>query len=142
MIQKDYILRMLEMLAEMLASILNYIKKGEFEKAYTALENAYQTLLKEDSFFFQNIPIEKLTDELIQEHHYTNSHLEILSELFYAEAELQFAKGNKNESLVLYLKSSILFEFLEKATKLFSTERQAKKKSIYKRIAEIKGNKG
>ena len=133
---------MLEILVEMIASILNYIKKGEFEKATVALENTYQTLLKEDSTFFKNIPIEKLTDELIQEHNYTNGHLEILSELFYAEAELLFARGNNIESLVLYIKSSILFEFLEKETKIFSAVRQAKKKSIYKRIAQIQGNKG
>jgi len=142
MIQKDYILRMLELLMEMIASILNFIKKGEFEKASIALENTYQTLLKEDSTFFKNIPIEKLTDELIQEHNYTNSHLEIVAELFYAEAELQYAKGNKEESLVLYLKSSILFEFIDKETKLFSMDRQAKKKSIYKRVAQIQGSKG
>jgi hypothetical protein len=33
MYQKDYILRMIEMLGEMIAGILGLIKKGEFEQA-------------------------------------------------------------------------------------------------------------
>jgi hypothetical protein len=40
MYQKDYILRMLEMLATLIAGILGLIKKGDLQQASHALENA------------------------------------------------------------------------------------------------------
>ena len=57
MYQKDFILRMIEMLAELIAGILGLIKKGDFQKASQSLESAYQDLLKEDSTFFNKIPL-------------------------------------------------------------------------------------
>lgn len=137
MYQKDYILRMLEMLADMISSILGYIKNGKFKRASQAIENAYQTMLKEDASFFQNIPVDQLTSRLIQKHHYTNGHLEILAELFLAEAELKFAKDKKAKSIELYSRSIILFDFLEKATKIYSEERKSKTNTIRKKITEI-----
>jgi hypothetical protein len=46
MYQKDYILRMIEMLGDLIAGILGLIKKGEFEKAADKLENLYLGMLK------------------------------------------------------------------------------------------------
>jgi hypothetical protein len=138
MYQKDFILRMIEMLGELVAGILGFIKKGEFPKATKALENAYYDFLKEDASFFRRIPKEKLTDELIGEHNYTNGHLEILAELFYTEAELQFAKGNKYESITFYEKALHLFEFIEQETETYSLDKKTKMETIQNRISELK----
>ncbi len=137
MYQKDYILRMVDMLMEMISLILGYIKKKEFKQATIALEYAYQTLLKEDASFFQNISIENLTENLMQQHHYTNGHLEILAELFFLEAELKFAEEKNDRSLELYKKSLILFEFIEKATKSYSVDKQNKMNTMKARISSI-----
>lgn len=137
MYQKDYILRMLEMLAEMIGAIMSLISKGKYGPATKALENAYQTLLKEDASFFQIIPTNKLTEKLLQEHHYTNGHLEIPAELFLAEAELQFSQGKKEKSIELYEKSLVLFEFLEKERKTYSDPGSSKIDSIKGKIKEI-----
>lgn len=78
MIQKDYILRMIEMLGDLLAVILGLVKKGDFERATESLNQIYYDMLKQDAAFFRTIPESQLTDKLLNEHNYTNGHLEIL----------------------------------------------------------------
>lgn len=138
MYQKDYILRMLEMIAELVAAILGFIRNGKIEKATQTLENAYQDFLKEDAAFFRNIPKEKLTDKLLEEHNYTNGHLKILGELFLAEGELLSAKDKMEDSLSFYEKSLLLFEFTEKESNSFSLDKHAKITSIKEKIALLK----
>jgi hypothetical protein len=138
MYQKDFILRMIEMLGDLIAGILGLIRKGDFQKASQSLENAYYDFLKQDASLFRCIPKEKLTEELIHKHNYTNGHLEILSELFYTEAELKYAKGDRSISLEFYEKALLLFEFVDKESKLFSTDKQSKILNIQNRIAQLK----
>ncbi|MBN2350578.1 MAG: hypothetical protein JXJ22_17200 [Bacteroidales bacterium] len=137
MYQRDFILRMIEMLGELIAGILGLIKKGNFQKASQSIENAYQELLKQDASYFNKIPYNDLTDTLIREHNFTNGHLEILSELFYAQAELSYAQGNYNESLEFYQKSLILLKFIIKELKIFSFEKQSKIDHLQNRIDEL-----
>lgn len=136
MIRKDYILKMLEMLADLVAGIIGMIKKGDFQKATESIDQTYQDLLKQDAAFFSKIPLEDLTDKLIQEHHYTNDHLEILAELFYAQAELAYAENKLEESVLFYRKSIALLDFVIKESKTFSVEKQAKIDYMQNRIEE------
>ena len=138
MYQKDFILRMLEMIGDLVAGIFGLIKKGEFQQASQSLNNAYFEFLKNDAALFRSIPKEKLTDELVREHNYTNDHLEILSELFYAEAELLFAKESHPDSLEYYEKTLVLLEFVNKESNSFSIERQSKTGLIQDRIVQLK----
>jgi hypothetical protein len=134
MYQKDYILRMIEMLGDLIAGILGLIKKGEFEKAADKLENLYLGMLKEDSAFFRDIPIDELTDRLLHLHNYTNGHLEVLAELLNAEAELCLAQGNKTGSLEYSRRSLRLFEFIDAEYKTYSQDRIDKIAAIRNRI--------
>ena len=137
MYQKDYILRMIALLMKFLGELLGLIKKGDLKEAEEKLEGSYNTFLKEDAAFFQNIPAGQLTQKLLHEHNYTSSHLEILAELFNAEAELRLARGDKAESLKFSGKSLILFEFVDKEYKTYSEERIRKMEAIKKRISEL-----
>lgn len=139
MYQKDYILRMLEMFAQMIAGLLGLIRDGHINQASQTLENAYQDFLKNDASLFRKIPTEELTETLLREHHYTNDHLKILSELFFAEGELQLAKGHNVDSLTFFKKALILFEFVEKESRSFSIEGPTKKSMIEGRINYVKG---
>jgi hypothetical protein len=138
MYQKDFILRMIEMLADLIAGILGLIKKGDFDMASQRMERAYTDFLKQDASFFNNIPKEQIVEKLLQEHHYENGHLEILTELFYAEAELMVAKNDQKGSLEFYEKALLLHTFVEKETGTFSMERQTRLSLINGRIAQIK----
>jgi len=124
MYQKDYILRMIEMMGELIAGLLGLIKKGEYQQAQQSIENAYYAFLQQDASMLQNIPVEKLTDTLLLEHNYTHGHLEILSELSFAQAELYLAQGKAKDSMPFYEKSLVLLSFTEKASKSWSAEKQ------------------
>jgi hypothetical protein len=125
---------MIEMLGDLIAGILGLIKKGEFEKAADKLENLYLGMLKEDSAFFRDIPIDELTDRLLHLHNYTNGHLEVLAELLNAEAELCLAQGNKTGSLEYSRRSLRLFEFIDAEYKTYSQDRLDKIAAIQNRI--------
>lgn len=129
---------MIEMLGDLIAGILGLIRKGHFEQASQALENAYYDFLKQDAAFFRMIPKEKLTDDLINKHNYTNGHLQILSELFYTEAELLFSENKQGRSLEYYEKALILMEHIDKESKTYSSDSNSKIAIINNRIAQIK----
>jgi hypothetical protein len=137
MYQKDYILRMIEMIGDLLAAILGLIKKGDYKRASEQLGKIYYDMLKEDATFFRAIPARELTNKLLKEHNYTNGHLEILAELFNTEAELELAQGNKSDSQEYFEKSLMLFEFLDREQKILIPTRIKKMDAIRKRIAEI-----
>ena len=126
MYQKDFIMRMIEMIADLIALILGLIKKGNLPQATKLLDNAYREFLKKDASFFRSLSKDKLTKELLTEHNYTNDHLKILSELFFAEGELNIEKGDKENGLSYYEKSLILLEFTEQNSNSFSLSNQSK----------------
>jgi hypothetical protein len=140
MYNRDYVLRMIEMIGDLIAAILGRIRKGEYENASEQLSNLYYDVLKEDASFFRNLPEEDLTANLLRDHNYTNGHLEILAELFNAEAELSQARGQNPESLTYSRKSLILFEFIDAEQRTYSLERINKMESIRKRIEMLMKN--
>ena len=135
MYQKDYILRMIEMIGDLIAVLLGLIKKGDLEQAEKILERGYFELLRRDASFFQLIPKEQLTDKLLGDHHFTNGHLEVLSELFFAEATLSEAQKKLNNSLICYEKAFVLLEYLEQEDKTWSEKREERINLLKERIA-------
>lgn len=139
MYSKDFILRMIEMLGDLIAGILGLLKEGKTEEAKEKLDNAYSDFLKEDAAFFRDIPIENLTHKLLNEHNYTSGHLEILSELFCAEAELQAANNKKVSAREYFQKALVLHEYIVKESNSFSFEQQNKISSLKRKIEELGG---
>jgi len=137
MFQKDYILRMIEMIGDLIAAILGLIKKGDLEQAEKMIERGYYELLRRDASFFQLIPKEHLTDKLLGDHHYTNGHLTILAELFFAEAIVSKASDKRDNSRVCFEKSLLLLEFLEQADKTYSEKRIERMNQIKEQLAEL-----
>jgi predicted translin family RNA/ssDNA-binding protein len=137
MFQKDYILRMIEMIGDLIATLLGLIKKGDLEQAEKILERGYMELLRKEAAFFQAIPKDQLTTLLIEEHNYEHGHLEILAELFFAEATLSEAQQKMSYSLKCYEKSLILLEFLEEEDKTWSAKREERIVNIKNRIREL-----
>jgi len=138
MYQKDYILRMIEMLGDMLAGIFGLVRKGDITEASEKLDNLYYDMLKEDAVFFRSIAAEDLTQKLIDEHNYTNGHLEILAELFNAEAVLEEAQGNKSGCIEYSEKSLLLFEYIDLHQKTLSLERCDRMEDIKARILRLR----
>ena len=127
---------MIEMIRELIMGILGLIKKGDLDIAGEKIDNLYYDFLKEDAAFFTSIPAEELTKRLLQEHNYTQGHLEILAWLFDAEAELELARGNIKMSQEFSHKSLTLFEFIEYEQKTYSLERTEKIEALKKRTGK------
>jgi hypothetical protein len=136
MYQRDFILRMIEMIARLIAGILKLIKTGELNQASQALQNAYGVAFKHEAMNLKAIPEGKLIDTLLQERQYTTGHLEMLAELFYAEAELLLAEKNYADSMLFYRKSLALFEHIESKYRSYSQERQDRMQVIRERLAD------
>ena len=64
MYQKDYILRMIEMIGDLIAAIMGLIRKGEYKQAYDRLSDIYYNVLREDASFFRTIPESDLTNKI------------------------------------------------------------------------------
>jgi hypothetical protein len=137
MYQKDYLLRMIEMLGDLLRAIFGMITRGDLNIADEKLNEAYYTMLRKDAWFFQHIPLNELTKTLIEDHNYTNDHLQILAELFYAEAVLKYANNNYADSLLYYRKSLALFEFTDQAYRTYSEDRLERMALIREKISEL-----
>jgi hypothetical protein len=137
MYQRDYILRMIEMLGDLIAAVFGLARKGDFQQATENLEHIYYDMLKEDAAFFRSIPKEDLRHKLLEEHNFTNDHLEILAELFNAEAELADAQGNSQGCLEYSEKALLLFEFLDLQQKTLSMDRLDKMSAIRERIVKL-----
>jgi hypothetical protein len=140
MYQKDYILRMIEMLGELIQAVMGLIRRNEFNEARESLDRLYYDMLREDASFFRDIPEDEITDTLLEKHNYTNGHLEILAELFNAEAELELAEGKNTGSVGFSRKSLKLFEFISLEEKTISLEREAKMDRIRTRIKNLAGS--
>ncbi len=138
MYSKDYIIRMMEMMAELIAIFLGLLKKGDLQKAAQLLDKVYRDVLKEDASFFKQIPSNDLTRNLLANHHFTNDHLKILSDLFYAEGELQLAKKEKQTALEYFNKSLLLFDFVEQEKATFSFDNEKHRQALVQRIENLK----
>lgn len=134
MYKRDYILRMIEMMAQLIAGILKLIKTGDLYRASQDLQGAYRLAFQHDSLKLKDIPEENLIHALLEEYHYTTGHLEMLAELFLAEAELRVAEKDTEEALSFYRKSLALLEYIDKDYRAYSQERQDKIQAIRERL--------
>jgi hypothetical protein len=137
MIQRDYILSMIEMLGELVAGIISLIRKGDFKNAEQKIDELYSDLLKQDASYFNELSEENFTEILLQQHNYTNGHLEILAELMYVQAELSMARKDYEISADCYKKSLKLTQFIRTTTRSFSIEKQNKELEIKDKLKHI-----
>ena len=128
------------MVRDLIMGILGLIKKGQLEQAEQKLENLYHDFLKEDSAFFNSLPADKITTQLLQDHNFTHGHLEVLAWLFDAEASLLEAKGKNDLSNDFSKKALMIFEFLENEQKTYSFEKAEKMNTLRKRIDILKSD--
>jgi tetratricopeptide (TPR) repeat protein len=138
MYQKDYLMKMLEMLGDFISSVLGFIKNGEFNRANELIEEAYSDFLKQDAAYFNGLPVDKLTHHLLQEHNYSYGHLEVLSELFNAQAELHYRQGRNRESLVCFEKALVVLTFVVNESKTFSQEKENKLADLQEKVRDLR----
>jgi hypothetical protein len=125
-IERDYLMRQLMMLFEVIQKIFNFRKKGEKEEAEEQIRYFYNYLKLETKFQEKNI--ESLLDYLVSEKKFTNDHLEMIAFVLKEQGELEV---NASQKLDFFRKSYFLLEKVDRESTSFSMDRQMK-------LAELK----
>jgi len=127
MYQKDYIMRMIEAFAKMVAGIIGLIKKGDPDGARTLIKEAYDTILKinpEELYQYDDPEWYKFCNER------SLDELEMIAELFKLEGEIRMDAGNSEESLRMRYRSLELFKYVDEQSGTYSVIRFEKISSL------------
>ncbi len=119
MLQRDYILRLIQLFFDAIAKFLHSKEGKDPELLRLELDGFYKTFLKFSPNHFQNLSIEEIIYSFNDEERLIK--IEILAELFYQEAILQ---KETNEQLLK--KSLLLLNFVDLNSDVFSIDRQWK----------------
>ncbi len=120
-VEKDYLMRQLMMLFEVIQNILRFRKKGENEKAEEQIQYFYACLKIDEDL--EKLSIEQLVDLLVQQKKLTNDHLELVAFVLKEQAGLL---PDDDERIDLFRKSYFLLEKVERESTVFSMDRQMK----------------
>lgn len=120
MYERDYIMRMIEAFAKMIAAIIGLREKGELDKARALVEEAYETVLKINSGEIKDFD-EKQWKQFCSKR--SPEELEMLADLLKVEGEILMDAGKTVEVCKLLLKALELFKLVEAQSGSFSLTR-------------------
>ena len=120
-VERDYLMRQLMMLFEVIHKILRLRKKGEHEEADEQIQYFYACLKIEDDVKKMNI--EELVELLVKKKKLTNEHIELVAFVLKEQGELE---EEVELRLDLFRKSFFLLEKVERESTAFSMDRQMK----------------
>jgi hypothetical protein len=123
MYQKDYIMRVVEEMAKVLAAVFGLRDQKDYGQAQAQIEKAYEDLLKVEPDAIKDIPEEDIITELENEYDFTVQHFGMVAELMKAEADLLMDQGKQLSATKLYKKALALFEHVDATLKNYSFDR-------------------
>lgn len=130
--QRDYLLREINKIGELLARMASYLlglKAGTISTI--RINNIRRTLIDEidlDLDSLLGVSLEELIDFLLIDKKLHEDHLEKLAELLYIIAGNLATNNPQREAF--YIRSLAIYEYVEKAQQTFSFERQMKLEQI------------
>jgi hypothetical protein len=120
-IEKDYLMRQLRMLFDVISKIIRHRKKGENEEAQDEINYFYACLKIDEDIKSMNI--ETLFDLLVNIKKLTNEHIEMVAFVLKEQGEL----SNEIESkLDFFRKAYFLLDKVDRESLTFSMDRQMK----------------
>lgn len=123
MLQRDYISRLIR---EFMAALQRYLEKDEISERRNALEDLYRQYFG-DYAFYHTATLDEIMDSFTK---YPTeeraSRIEMLAELYYAEADMLSEPTRTNQLNLAYS----LFDFIDHNGKTFSFDRLAKMNKI------------
>lgn len=136
MLQKDYILRVIEQFSKILINIIGLKKKGEYKKASELIAETYRGLLKFDPDYIDHIPDNELLDTLVKDKVLNHDQLNIVADLLIEEGDILFQQKQRNKSRIKYNRSLKILDYLNDEQKsTYSFDRMNKIGSIQKKLA-------
>ncbi|MCK5068234.1 MAG: hypothetical protein KAR16_12370 [Bacteroidales bacterium] len=135
MYEKDYIMRMIEAFAKMIAAILGHREKGELDKARQLVEEAYDTVLKMNSGEVKGYDEEQWKQFCSKR---TPEELEMLADLLKVEGEILIDSGKPEGVCVLLFKALELLKLVEAQSDAFSLTRFDKISQLEQKLSGSK----
>lgn len=132
MYEKDYIMRMIEAFARMLAAILGFKQKGELDKARALIEEAYDTILKVSSGELKAYDQEQWEQFCSKR---SPEELEMLADLLKVEGEILLDTGNTEGADALLFKALQLFRLTDSQSHAYSVTRVDKISQLEQRLS-------
>lgn len=120
-IERDYLMRQLMMLFEVIQKILGYRKKGDKKQALQQIKYFYTCLEIDEDVRAKSI--EELMELLVDKKKLTNEHLEMIAIVLTEQGELA---ENSEQKKDFFRKSWFLLDKVERESTSFSMERQMK----------------
>lgn len=120
-IEKDYLMRQLMMLFEVIQKIIRHRKKGENENAQEQINYFYSCLKIDEDIKTMNI--EALLDLLVNIKKLTNEHIEMVAFVLKEQGELA---GTTETKLDFFRKAYFLLDKVDRESITFSMDRQMK----------------
>lgn len=118
-IERDYLMRQLKMLFDVIQKILGHRKKGEEGLAQEQINYFYKCLKIDEDVRSKNI--EELINLLVYRKKLTNEHLEMVAIVMKEQGELS---EKADQKLDFYRKSYFILKKIERESTSFSMERQ------------------
>ncbi len=120
-VERDFIMRQLMQLFDVLRKILGHRKKGDLDEARAEIRYFYR-ILKVDTDI-QKLSIEDMLKLLQEDKKFTNEQIEVFAFVLKEQGELA---GNDNERLDFFQKSYFLLNKVDNESNVFSMDRQMK----------------
>lgn len=132
MYEKDYIMKMVEAFARMIARIIGLKEIGEPDRAASLILEAYDTILKMDPEELHNFD-EAAWDRFCKER--TPQEIEMIAELFKLEGEIRIDSGDRDGAYRLLFKSLDLLKYADNQSDTFSVTRFEKISSMEQKLS-------
>ena len=120
-IERDFLMRQLMMLFEVISRIIRLRKNGQNENASHEIDYFYQCLAVDSDF--EAMTAEEMMYYLVTEKNLTNEHLELIAFVLKEQGEIAKTEMDK---LAFFSKSWSLLDKVERESTAFSVERQLK----------------
>lgn len=118
-IERDYLMRQIMMLLEVIQKIINFRRKRQYQDAEEQIDYFYTYLKLEKDMHDMNI--EALLEYLVNEKKFTNNHIEMIAYVLKEQGELE---ENAAQKLDFFRKAYFLLEKSDRESTSFSLERQ------------------
>ena len=141
MVERDYIMRLLQDFFTMIAKLVRLkVEEPDMTKVQERFYEMYRQFFRNQAEHFYNTEKEDILNELAKEElseTEQNAMIQMLSELMYQDGLI---KKDVTEKCMLLEKSLFLMRYLEQFSKTYSWEREQKMSDITKILTEYKIN--
>ncbi|MCK5367093.1 MAG: hypothetical protein KAQ62_01030 [Cyclobacteriaceae bacterium] len=120
MIQRDYIMRMVEEFGKFLAAIVGLKREGNFGDALNKIDDVYKGMIDLEPKVLKSIDVDELLDFLQNEKQFDNLYLKMIAELLFEEGQIYHESGDPVSARNVLEKAKVLINYLMESDTTFS----------------------